>query len=176
MILFLVSFSIMCYHPVNPELSRWHPNHSHNPLLSKSLTQPYRKNIQNGHSTLWHLNGLLNPPTGAIDMFWQSNFYGLIRVPPLTVKCPKSPEIRHFLQPYVSFLDINTTVSTWHEEMKLLNHTCAGSREHVHWWLPVRKNASRNISTICLFVRNMSTDFGHLPVIGNMSKSWKLFD
>ena len=26
----------------------------------------------------------------------------------------------------------NTIVSMWHEEMKLLNHTCAGSREHVH--------------------------------------------
>ena len=29
----------------NPELPRWHSNHSHNPLLSKSLTQPCRKNI-----------------------------------------------------------------------------------------------------------------------------------
>ena len=66
------------------------------------------------------------------------------------------------------------TVSTWHEETKLLIHTCASKRELIHLPLPVRNIASRNISTFCLFVRNMSTDFGHLPVIGNMSINWNL--
>ena len=89
-------------------------------------------------------------------------------------KTPKPFDFKPF-QPFHCQLCVSRqTVSTWHEEMKLLNHTCAGSREHVHWWLPVRKNASRNISTICLFVRNISTGLGSLPVIGNMSTSYDL--
>ena len=64
----------------------------------------------------------------------------------------------------------------WHEKMKLLIHICASKRELVHQTLPVRKIASRNISTFCLFVRNISTDFRLLSVIGNMSTSWKLSD
>ena len=107
-------------------------------------------------------------------MFWQSDFCSQIRSLPLTVRYPKTPEIRHFWRPYVSFRDINTTVSTWHEKMKLLIHTCASKRELVHWLLPVRNIASRNISTICLFVRNISTGLGSLPVIGNMSTSYDL--
>ncbi len=82
-------------------------------LTSISQPQPYHKNIYITNSTLWHLNGLLNPTTGAIDMFWQSDFCGQICSLPLTVRCPKSLEIRHFWRPYVSFLDIKTTVSTW---------------------------------------------------------------
>ena len=35
----------------------------------------------------------------------------------------------------------------WHEEMKLLIHTCAGKRKLVHRPLPVRKIGSRNMST-----------------------------
>ena len=72
------------------------------------------------------------------------------------------------------FLDSKTTVSTWHEEMKLLNHTCTGKRELVHRPLPVRNIAPRNISTFYLFVRNISTGFCRLPVLGNMSISWDL--
>ena len=61
------------------------------------------------------------------------------------------------------------TVSTWHDEKKQLIHTCASKRELVHLPLPVRRIAPRNISPFCLFVRNISTDFFLLPVIGNMS-------
>ncbi len=62
----------------------------------------------------------------------------------------------------------------WLEEMKLLIHTCASKRKLVHRPLPVRKIVSRNISTFCQFVRNISTGFGLLSVIGNMSTNWKL--
>lgn len=73
-----------------------HPDHSHNLPLSKSLTQPYRKNVQTGLSTPRHLNRLLNPPVGAVDMFCQSDCCGQIRPLPRMVRCPKSPEIQHF--------------------------------------------------------------------------------
>ena len=83
-------------------------------------------------------------------------------------------EIKGFRAYFPLTFDINTTVSTWHEEMKLLIHTCASKRELVHRPLPVRKIVSRNISTFCQFVRNISTGFALLSVIGNMSTNWKL--
>jgi len=70
---------------------------------------------------------------------------------------PESLYFKHFSAFHYVFFVIKTTVSTWHEEMKPLNHTCAGKRKLVHWPMSVRKIASRNISTICLFVRNIST-------------------
>ena len=65
-------------------------------------------------------------------MFRQSDFHGRIHPLPLMPRCQKSPETRHFFGGQSLTRDINTTVSTWHEEMKQLIHTCASKRELVH--------------------------------------------
>ena len=56
-------------------------------------------------------------------MFCWSDFYGQTVSPALMPRCQKSPETRHIFGGQSLMRDINTTVSTWHEEMILLAHT-----------------------------------------------------
>ena len=100
------------FSPITAVWEPRYPNHSHNLPLFKPLTQPYHKNIQITNSTLWHPNGLLNPPQISFDMFPQSGFRGHFRSPQLTARCQKSPEIQHYFGSQSFTRDINTTVST----------------------------------------------------------------
>ena len=86
----------------NSTLPKKHPNRPLNPMTSKPLTQP------SGRQDRYVLS----------KRFFRSN-----RLSGTDGKMPEKPYFQHFWLPYVSLRDINTTVSTWHEEMILLAHT-----------------------------------------------------
>ena len=107
-------------------------------------------------------------------MFWQNDFYGQIRSLPLTVKCPKSPEIRHFFKPYESFRDINTTVSTWLDTSILMStaprvrgNKSTGCSSHTY------QHKSQNSQPFDMTVFQDSNRFPRLSSFLGMKRSYR---
>jgi hypothetical protein len=97
------------------------------------LSRPLYKKVKSFPQPAKKQNSSHNP---ALFRPWISSHKhkkGILDTPVLLCSgMPESLYFKHFSAFHYVFFVIKTTVSTWHEEMKPLNHTCAGKRKLVH--------------------------------------------